>query len=202
MVAPLRAPARALTHSRSVDDEALLARQAELQDQATTVVDSLRLVDVLGKAGRVVPLGSSVTGLMVWRDLDFGVDARGLSTDAAWETMRPLLGRCSSLRYLDDRDERRHYFVMHIDDWKIDVSLWTSGMPPFVESFQTDLIERLTDELRITILRLKDAWCTLPVYPEIVSAWQIYDAVLDYDVRTFEQLDAYLVERGFPARSR
>jgi hypothetical protein len=38
-----------------VDDRALLARQAELQDEARAVVDGLRLVDVLGKAGRVVP---------------------------------------------------------------------------------------------------------------------------------------------------
>jgi hypothetical protein len=56
----------------------------------------------------VILLGSAVSGLMVWRDLDFGVDAPGLRSDAAWETMHPLLGRCSALHYADDRDERRH----------------------------------------------------------------------------------------------
>jgi hypothetical protein len=148
----------------------------------------------------VILLGSAVSGLMVWRDLDFGVDAPGLRSDAAWETMHPLLGRCSALRYADDRDERRHYFVMRIDDWKIDVSLWFAGVPPAVEAFQAELPARLTEESRIVILRLKDAWRRLPHYPDVVSAWEIYDAVLNHDVRTLDALDAYLAARGFPTR--
>lgn len=187
-------------HSGAVDDEALLDRQADLQREAASVIARLHLTEILGQVGRVVQLGSAVTGLMVWRDLDFGVDAPGLSSEAAWETMRPLLMRCSALRYVHDSDDGRHYFVMRIDNWKIDVSLWPAGMPPEVESFQGELTARLTDSLRITILRLKDAWCSLPLYPEIVSAWQIYDAVLNHDVRTLDELDAYLATRGLPRR--
>jgi hypothetical protein len=183
-----------------VNDAALLTRQADLQREAATVLRELSLIEVLGRAGRVILLGSAVSGLMVWRDLDFGVDAPGLTSDAAWETMHPLLGRCSALHYADDRDERRHYFVMRIDDWKIDVSLWFAGVPPVVEAFQADLQERLTKESRIAILRLKDAWHRLPHYPDVVNAWEIYDAVLNHDVRTLDALDAYLAARGFPTR--
>jgi hypothetical protein len=185
-----------------MNDDALLARQAELQQEAARVSDDLALVDVLGRAGRVVQLGSAVTGLMVWRDLDFGVAAPGLAAAAAWETMLPLLGRCSSLRYVHNQDDRRHYFVMRIDDWKIDVSLWTVELPPEVEAFQDDLLARLTDELRLTILRLKDAWCRSPSYPETVSAWQVYDAVLNHRVRTLDELDGYLAAHGLPTRAR
>jgi hypothetical protein len=183
-----------------VNDAALLTRQADLQREAATVLRELGLIEVLGRAGRVILLGSAVSGLMVWRDLDFGVDAPGLTSDAAWETMHPLLGRCSALHYADDRDERRHYFVMRIDDWKIDVSLWFAGVPPAVEAFQAELPARLTEESRIAILRLKDAWHRLPHYPDVVSAWEIYDAVLNHDVRTLDALDAYLAARGFPTR--
>jgi hypothetical protein len=183
-----------------VNDAALLTRQADLQREAATVLRELGLIEVLGRAGRVILLGSAVSGLMVWRDLDFGVDAPGLTSDAAWETMHPLLGRCSALHYADDRDERRHYFVMQIDDWKIDVSLWFAGVPPAVEAFQEELPARLTEESRIAILRLKDAWHRLPHYPDVVSAWEIYDAVLNHDVRTLDALDAYLAARGFPTR--
>ena len=190
----------ATTHTAVVDDVELLDRQAHLQREARDVVQQLRLVEILGRAGRVVPLGSAVTGLMVWRDLDFGVDGSGLGSDTAWETLRPLLGRCSALRYLYDTDDRRHYFVLRLDDWKIDISLWSAGMPPGVEAFQADLIAHLTDPLRVTILRLKEAWCPLPTYPEIVSAWQIYDAVLHHDVRTLAELDDYLAARGLPTR--
>jgi hypothetical protein len=185
-----------------VDDDDLLARQAELQREAAAFVDGIGLLELLSRAGRVVPLGSAVTGLMVWRDLDFGVDAPGLTSDGAWETLRPLLGRTSSLRYLDDREDRRHYFVMRIDGWKVDLSLWSAGMPREVESFQSALIGRLTEELRITLLRLKEVWCSLPAYPEVVSAWQIYDAVLNHNVWTLDQLDAYLSARSLPTRDR
>jgi hypothetical protein len=89
---------------------------------------------------------------------------------------------------------------MRIDDWKIDVSLWFAGVPPAVEAFQAELPARLTEESRIAILRLKDAWHRLPPYPDVVSAWEIYDAVLNHDVRTLDALDAYLAARGFPTR--
>jgi hypothetical protein len=99
--------------------------------------------------------------------------------------MGPLLGRFSSLRYLDDRDERRHYFVMHLDGWRIDVSLWSSGMPPFVESFQTELIARLTGELRITILRRRGGGGRFPPPPtpalgqEVARVRELEGAILE-----------------------
>jgi hypothetical protein len=70
----------ALGPSGFVEDEELLARQ----------------------------VGSAVTGPMVWRDLHLGVDAPRLEAEAAWEAVRSVLGRRSSLRHAYDRDEQRH----------------------------------------------------------------------------------------------
>jgi hypothetical protein len=137
---------------------------------------------------------------MVWRDVDFGVDAPGLTAGAAWETLRPVLHRCSSLHYANDAEERRHYFVMRVGGWKVDVSLWFAGMPPGTEDFQAELPSRLTPESRLAILRLKDVWHRLPQYPDVVSAWEIYGAVLDHGVRTLDELDSYLAARGLPTR--
>jgi hypothetical protein len=106
---------------------------------------------------------------MVWRDVDFGVDAPGLTAEAAWETMHPALARCSSLQYANDHEDGRHYVVMRIDGWNVDVALWFAGLPPAVESFQVELPARLTKETRLTILRLKDCWHRLPHYPERVG---------------------------------
>jgi hypothetical protein len=181
-----------------VDAQALLDRQESLQREADAVVTELRLFDVLGAAGRVIQVGSSVTGLMVWRDLDFGVDAPGLTKAGAWELVGPLLGRCSSLHYDDDRDDARHYYVLHIEGWKIDISIWVAGVPAGVEAFQAALPGRLDDDLRMTILRLKDAWHTQPAYPHVVSAFEIYEAVLDHGVRTPDEPDRHLAARGLP----
>jgi hypothetical protein len=184
-----------------VKDDALLVRQVDLQREAETFVRELRLIEMLGRAGRVLQLGSAVSGLMVWRDLDFGVDAPSLTADAAWETMRPVLGRCSALHYANDHDERRHYFVMRVEGWNVDVSLWFAGVPPTVEAFQAALPARLTRESRLAILRLKDFWHRLPHYPEIVSAWEIYDAVLNHKVRSLAEFDVFLAARGLPTRA-
>jgi hypothetical protein len=157
---------------------------------------------LLGTVGRVIPAGSYVTGLMVWRDVDFGVDAAGLGERQAWETMWPLVSIASSVRYKDDRDDRRHYFVLVVDGWKLDVSFWTDGVPAGVEPFQAELQSRLEEpDLRLTILRLKDHWHQEPSYPETVGGFEIYDAVLYHGVRTLEELDHYLGERALPARA-
>jgi hypothetical protein len=179
--------------------DALLTRQDELQQEAAQTVACLRLTETLGSLGRVVPLGSAVTGLMVWRDLDFAVDAPGIAPEAVWDAMQGLLVRCSSLRY-EHADDERHYYVVRVEGWKIDVTIWHVPMPTGVEAFQADLTARLTGPLRLTILRLKEGWHDSSLYPDAVSAWQIYDAVLHHDVETLDELDAYLAARGFPTR--
>jgi len=48
------------------------------------------------------------------------------------------------------------------------------------------------------LLRIKDVWHRLPSYPEQVSGWEIYTAVLRDGVRTSEQFGRWLAMNGFP----
>jgi hypothetical protein len=185
----------------------LVDRQRALQREAAGVLRGLRVEETLGVMGRTVPVGSFVTGLMVWRDLDFVVDAAGLTTGRAFQAMYPLLARSRAARYENDMELRRHYFVLRIpwrdaSEWKLDVSLFLGGIPPDLEQFQDGLRERLTDESRLTILTLKDAWHREAAYPDVVGGFEICDAVLWKGVRSLDQLDEYLSERGLPTRSR
>jgi hypothetical protein len=111
---------------------------------------------------------------------------------------------CSPVLLASLRERPRgasHYFVMRIEGWKVEVSLWFDGMPPGVEAFQAELPARLTGESRLAVLRMKEYWHRLPPYPEIVSAWEIYDAVLNHGVRTLDELDIFLAARELPTRS-
>jgi hypothetical protein len=184
----------------------LVDRQRALQWEAAEVLRDLRVEETLGVVGRIDAVGSFVTGLMVWRDLDVVVDAPGLTTERAFEVMHPLLARSRAARYENDTELERHYFVLRIpwDDreWKLDVSLFLAGIPPDLEVLQDELRERLTDEARLTILTLKDAWHTEAAYPDVVGGFEICDAVLNNGVRSLDQLDGYLLERGLPARTR
>ena len=192
---------------QAASDTELLERQRALQEEALRFASELGIAESLGRLGRVIPVGSVVTGLMVWRDVDFTVDAPGVAAAEVWDAVSPLLARCQSLNYTDETGDRvaetapyeRHYFVFRIDGWKLDVTVWTSGAPEGVERYQRELPERLDGETRLAILRLKDAWHTRPEYPEVVGGFEIYEAVLVHGVRTPEQLEQHLFLRGSDA---
>ena len=178
-------------------DDQLLERAAALRTEGRAFLDRHAVEPRLAQAGSVELVGSFVTGLMVWRDLDVCVGAQDLARSAAWELVRPLVHAAERVRYehLDEPDDQRHYFVLGIDGWKLDLSLFTDGIPPEVGEFQRELLGRLDDELRVAILRLKELWHRRPEYPEVVGGYEICSAVLA-GARTPEELDAYLEELG------
>ncbi len=195
---------------------ALLRRQDALQAEALHVIAGLELFGVLGASGETWHIGSSVSGLMVWRDIDFNVVAPGLSAAQALATMRPLLihPRVTQARYINEsgpfnetglpRDER-YYFAFYYREeegveWKIDVSFWLQDVPRDGPGQLAAMAQRLTEETRLAILWIKDVWHQLPTYRRDVSSMDIYDAVLEHGVRTPAGFDAYLRARGKPTR--
>jgi hypothetical protein len=193
----------------------LLHRAELLQAEAAEVIVETDLPALLGRVGSVEHLGSSVSGLMVWRDIDFAVRCRDLTPGRAWDALRPFLAQPRLLRLnyrneseerspTEQADDRRYYFVTHYEsaaghEWKIDLTLWLSDAPRPHLGHLDDLRRRLTDETRIAILWIKDVWHRLPTYPEDVSGVDVYDAVLEHGVRTPDEFAAYLRRRSLPA---
>lgn len=195
--------------------EQLLGRQDALQAEASRLIADLDLMSLLARAGRAEQVGSFVSGLIVWRDIDIGAVSPGLSVDRAWDVMRPIVARRAVTRvsYANESGhlntsgrpyDDRHYFVIHYetaahDDWKIDITFWlTDG--PREQRARALAMRRLPRETRICILWLKDVWHRLPAYPYEVGGTDVYDAVLQHDVRTPDEFDVYLRERGMPTR--
>ncbi len=194
----------------------LLRRQDALQAEAAQVIGELELPATLGRAGRAVQIGSSVSGLMVWRDLDFSILCPGAGRDRIAEILRSFIAhpRLRELHYRDELgprspsgrpEDKRHYAVMRYEAatgavWKIDLSFWVSDAPRGELSHPHRLARQLTDETRLAILRLKDIWHRLPSYPDQVGGMEVYDAVLAHGVRTPDEFAAYLRERGLPTR--
>jgi hypothetical protein len=195
----------------------LLARQDALQAEATAVIAELALPALLARAGQVEQIGSSVSGLMVWRDLDFNIIAPALTRDHLAEILRPLLTnpRVFDLHYQAETGPRnfsgdlhddRYYVVLHYQagsgaEWKIDLSFWLADAPRGQLAHLAYLKARLTPETRLAILALKDLWHGLPAYPYTVGGYEIYDAVLEHNARTPDDLDAYLRARNLPTRN-
>jgi hypothetical protein len=196
----------------------LLRRQDELCREAEEVLAELHLRERLERLGPVEPVGSSVSGLMVWRDLDVLVRCSDPPVDEVLEVLRPLLAEdgVREVLYRPETGSRspsggwadeRWYVVLRYESrrgavWKIDVSLWRFGDAPRTLYFPPrELAAELSDETRSAILWIKDVWHRVPAYPETVSAVEVYDAVLRHGVRSPAEFAQYLQARGLPAES-
>jgi hypothetical protein len=185
---------------RAVTD--LLTRQAALQAEARTVLASL------APLGPLDPTGSFVSGLMVWKELDvMRLTHPAFSPYDVLDLLRRAvdLPGVTGLSYADERGSRsptgerrdeRYHVGLALGDWRIDLSLWLYDDHAHVTAFHETLRDGLTPEQRLTILRIKDVWHRRPEYPEEVSGFEIYTAVLDHGVRTPSEFGAWLASRS------
>jgi hypothetical protein len=99
------------------------------------------------------------------------------------------------------RDERYHVVIALVRDghtWRVDLTLWLNDPHTNVTAWHESLRDTVTAEQRSAILRIKDVWHRLPSYPDRIGGLQIYNAVLDDDVRTPQQFAAWLAAHGYP----
>ena len=164
-------------------DTDLIGRQADLQAEGATLLGRLESL------GPIMPTGSFVSGLMVWRDLD--VMVLGGPSFGPRDVLA-LLGRVVDLPDLtgyhcaDERGQRsptgerrdeRFHVVLRVGEWRVDLSIWMYDDHANVTAYHRDLAASLTDEQRLTILRIKDVWHRRPEYPDEVSGFIAPSAV-------------------------
>ena len=95
--------------STSASDQGLLARQAALQAEATHVLAELDLDQLFADVGPVLVVGSYLSGLMCWRDLDVCLLAgEECSPSDVLELLRRVvaLPGLVGFSYRDERGER------------------------------------------------------------------------------------------------
>jgi hypothetical protein len=198
----------------SASDDELWTRQLALQAEAAAIVAELESTAILTDVGPMLLAGSYVSGLMCWPDLDVMVFAGAdCSPDDVLRLLRRIVDRPGvvGFEYRDERgsrsptgtvrDERYHVVVelaRSSRTWRIDLTLWLHDPHANVTAWHESLRERMTADERAAILRIKDVWCRLPVYPDRVGGLQIYHAVLDDGVRTPQAFAAWLAARGYP----
>jgi hypothetical protein len=193
------------------EETELLGRQRALQEEAEQVRTRLDLDRVLGAVGNPVLVGSAALGLMVWRDIDTTVVCQSLEKRAVLAAATELAAHqdVKTMQFRDDsgrfnQEPEKYPDGLYIGlrfhpaetaEWTLD--LWFVDDP----DRQPDLAhlrampERLTDETRLAILRIKTLWSTRPEYGKSVSSLDIYTAVLDHDVRDTGDFDKWFKQR-------
>jgi hypothetical protein len=182
----------------------LLARQAALQAEATSILAEL---DLTGIGPRHLA-GSYVSGLMVWPDLDVMVCVGPEFTPGdVLDLLRRFVERpdVTGFEYHDERgprsptgtvrDERYHVVISLTRGdtvWRIDLTLWLNDPHVNITEWHESLRAALTAEQRDAILRIKDVWHRRPEYPDEIGGTDIYRAVLEDGVRTPQQFADWL----------
>lgn len=194
----------------------LVTRQLELQHEANTVADELNIDELLSSAGEPVRVGSAALGLMVWRDLDITVVCSKLDIAAVTQIASELIVRqgVRELRFLNDSGAWNtdpnypdgfyiglKYKAGNGMDWTLDI--WFVDEPdkqPDLKHIRT-MPDRLTPELRESILSIKNFWASRVEYGNEVKSYDIYRAVLDDNVRTLMQFQEWFTQSQTKQRS-
>jgi hypothetical protein len=202
-------PANAVDSSAS-RDAYLLRRQIALQEDARDVLAELDLERRLGDFGSMLVTGSFISGLMVWRELDVmflgGPELSPTDVLAAMGRL-VLVPGIVRFNYADERgarsptgeprDERYHVPTIYArasGTWRLDLTFWLHDAHENVTAWHKQLRDALTPEERGAILRIKDVWHLRPEYPNAVSGFEIYTAVLQHGVRAPEQFEDWLAK--------
>jgi hypothetical protein len=129
---------------------------------------------MFGDVGPVLVVGSYVSGLMCWRDLDVCLLA-GVECSPA--DVLELLKRVVELpgfvgfTYRDERGQRsptgeprdeRYHVPFDLDAgqgrWRIDLSVFLRDLHGHVAAWHEQLRDTIADQQRLAVLRIKDVW--------------------------------------------
>jgi len=177
----------------------LFSLDANLRAEADRILGQSGIGIIISEEG-FKPVGSYVMKTMTWRDLDF--ERNDDCPDWRWHWALGLklayTGWAWRLRCLDayrepDGTDKGLYWGIWItspaggNTWKID--LWTAKPEEFeLGARRRPLWEsRLNEDTRYDILVIKEAVCTLPEYRNTLLSTHIYEAVLEYNIRSIDE---------------
>ena len=188
-------------HAEPEDNDDVLRCAAIRRHRALEIAAALDLSARWSAVGEVVLVGAVAYDLVVSRDLDYEVFTAGPPTVRdGFQVLTDLaeLPAVTGVRFtnaLDTADHGLYWQVRCRDDdgepWKIDV--WTLPVDhpgPCAAWIVEPMRQALTNDLRVAILRLKEARTNGQI-PNIASI-DLYRAVLDDGVHTQDDLRAWV----------
>jgi hypothetical protein len=183
-----------------------------LHAEAAALLEELERSGVFSDLGPLEVTGSYVSELMCWREVDLGllVGPNYNPRDVLQLISRILeLPGVVGFDYRDERADRsptgltkeeRYHIPFLIERggnvWQLDLTLWLHDLHQNVTAWHRALRDKITNEQRAAVLRIKDVWFRLPSYPYQIGGLEIYTAVTENGVRTPEEFRGWLADRG------
>ncbi len=171
------------------------------------------VLEFLGKLGNPIQTGSSVTGLMVYHDIDFSVQNDNYNILDAISLTSSIFERLAATAFKiadfsQDKDENAGYYIgfeipYEGKTWHIDATISKVGPivtnPPEMKSW----IESMSSDDRLTILKLKKQLIDTRRYmgarsqpPYTFRSAHLYEGVLKGGARTVSALEEYFKSKS------
>jgi hypothetical protein len=182
-----------------------LERSAALRQEADFILQEVRLHEILGPYGRIVPTGSYYLDIMIYPDIDlyiskvsiaelFAIGGQLATCDMVYQVVFEK-SRTAGLPgglYLKPRIEYGQWGR----PWKIDI--WSLD-DKVIDQKMVDMLrfkQKMTAEVKERILRYKYSILTASHRTPMYSGYYICRAFIDEGLNDFEAVTHYLVEHG------
>lgn len=183
----------------------LLEKQNQLQKEAKQVLEDLKLLSFLSTFGKPELVGSIVTGLMTWRDIDMSIIVEPKEEDM-WAIAQYIFKQentysvwVADYRIRVDSPFPKGLYVgvkykkPEGEIWKIDI--WLKQDVKDIQA-TNELMKKLDATNREIILQIKHQVADHPKYRKEIFSTDIYTAVLEKGVRNIEEFTSYIKDVG------
>jgi len=181
----------------------LLKKSKKFKREADGLLEESKLLDILSKYGEVKLTGSYVYNLMMSGDIDIEVYG-DFTREKAQGILNDLISRTSFTGYMffdwvkyEQPKWPKGYYIGfkqimpgHQNQWKIDIWFMKENRNNSDKYF--DKLSNIDDETKEIILKLKEH---IKSTNWQADSMQIYDAVLDHDIKSVEEFEGYLANR-------
>lgn len=190
----------------------LLKCADELQQEAKRIIDELGIFSILKKISEPSVIGSAKSGLMVWPDIDIEAYMDKLDINKVSDLLKEfvLLPTIQKVQFSNFRELRRDHLknkarlphgyyiglrsIQPSGEWKIDIWFGKKGTP--INDYDLPNNQSITEEQRITILKLKKAWLDEKGgYKDEIISTDFYKAVLGQGVMNIEEFKSYIKQK-------
>lgn len=161
---------------------------------ANRILDELDLLHLWSKVGEPTVVGAVAYRLIYNRDIDMEIYCDKPEAAAGFQVLERCVKnpRVIAARYsnhLDGEDQGIYFQLKYKDEneliWKIDMWLLAHDHPgPCAKDLVEPLNHVLTDETRESILTIKEQ---VRLKEDSIGSIRIYEAVIDYNVRTYDE---------------
>ena len=185
--------------------EKYLNQSKLIKKEATILIENFQLAEILSQYGHLHFTGSYELDLMYKKDIDISIVNNNLTVEEFSQLGKDLIDKLDtpSVYYrntritpVEKRPENALYWGIKTGDWWIDIWAMSENVYARSDKYIKEVKEKLTTENRNIILELKAKLINKKTYGINFGSRELYDAVLNNNVKTIQDFEKYIREKA------